>query len=171
MGRTATVEQGITMKSLASRIAKKFNTQENKVARVLQTWVNSGIIIPMGPVHQGAGIYRAFQESELLKAAVLYEFHRNAYPIHQLKAAREFIDFLLKSKHSILEQAVLGKTWYLHLSLSKPWLLGKNISETFGMKEIELGKAAMFSKKPYAPGLGECWSLLSIRLDSILHKL
>ena len=112
MGRTRS--ESVTMRVLVSRIATKFAAKENQVARVLQTWVTSGLLIPHGPVHPGPGQYRGFQEGELWKAALLYECHHYSLPIHQLRYIRAWFDTPWEANVKILQDAAHGKEMYFY---------------------------------------------------------
>ncbi|MEE8125321.1 MAG: hypothetical protein V3T42_05865, partial [Nitrospirales bacterium] len=142
MGRTSTSNQGLTLKDLSGRISKNFFVSQAKVARVLQTWITAGVVVPEGDVHQGVGIYRTFKDSELYKAALIFDLTRYSFPIHRLCKIRFMIDRELKKNPGILAEAAQGKEWYLWFSFLPGKLYVKGI----------LGEDPMvgeFIQKPY----------------------
>jgi len=181
MGRSSKLDQGLTLKDLSGRISKNFSVSQAKVARVLQTWITAGIVVPEGDVHQGAGIYRNFQESELYKAALIFDLTRYSFPIHRLQKIRCMIDKETKENTGILAEAARGKELYLWLSFLPGELYVKGI----------LGKDPMvgeFIQKPYrekpwgifgyrevvkSRGKGPVyfWDMLIIRVDYVLKDL
>jgi len=181
MGRSSTINQGLTLKDLSGRIAKNFSVSQAKVGRVLQTWITAGVVVPEGDVHQGAGIYRTFKESELYKAALIFDLTRYSFPIHRLQKIRYMIDKETKENPGILAEAARGKEWYLWLSFLPGELYVKGIPGKDPMVGEFIQKP--YNEKPWGnfayrevvkgrkKGPINLWDMLTIRVDYVLKDL
>lgn len=178
MGRKSKMAEGLTMQDLAGRISKKFGLEPAKVARILQTWISAGVVLPDGDIHQGPGIYRTFQKAELYRAALIFPLARHSLPIHQLQCVRRLMDQGLKKAPNVFEHALRGQAWYFHYAIL-PVVL---VNTTDPKATANWGK---FLRKPYddkpwgkwfdfgPPGEGPpCFdSHFTIRVDYVLKGL
>jgi hypothetical protein len=169
MGRTLKPGHGLTMKALSERLATKFNEEPFKVSRLLQTWINTNIVKPEGPVHSGPGRYRTFTNEELDKAALIFELHRYHFPLHQLQTIRQELDDALVGEHKdVLNEARQGKAWKIRVGLKvnkAPWL------GCFTGKDYEYYMSDIKKVKDYMGPVAERRSRLILEVDTILQDL
>jgi len=167
----------MTMGTMASRIGKKLEIDSTKVSPVLAAWARTRILFEAGGPDKGKGNFRRFTEEELLKAAVLFEFYWEGFPIGRLRSARRRMDFHLKERPTILRQAAKGEAWDFLLARLPHTLPLKGVFD-----EEDWAIWAEFKKRPYAesswgqitiPGSGtiEFNHVTKVRVDKVLMNL